>query len=179
MYGMVNEAIRSMVVEKFNISIWEEITNEIGLSYKAFKPFEQYEDSVMGDLVAVISKKVKMEPVKLLELFGRYWINYARNSEYSSILDTFATSPIELIESLDGLHTRLQITFEDLKAPSFWVTHINDNEVHVHYRSERELPLEYFVIGLIHGIFDIFDKTCEVKIIPSPADEKAVFQVNF
>jgi hypothetical protein len=179
MYGMINEAIRSMVIEKFDVIAWEEIVADCGLNYNTFKSFEQYDDSITGDLVASISKKTKVEPIIILEDFGRHWIKFASNSEYSSILDAFATSPVDLIRSLDGLHTRLQITFDNLKSPSFWVDRINDNKIIVYYSSQRELPLEFFVIGLIHGIFGLFDQVCEVKLIPSPDKEKGVFEVLF
>ena len=84
-----------------------------------------------------------------------------------------------LLKSLDNLHTRLQLTFDDLDAPSFSVTEISDNEINVHYSSERELPLEFFVIGLIHGIFDMFNQSCQVEIIPALNGEKGVFKVIF
>jgi hypothetical protein len=179
MYGMVNEAIRSMVIETFDIEFWDEVCTELDLEFKTFKSFEQYDDKVTGDLVGVISKRADLEPVKLLEEFGKYWIKYAQESEYSSILETFSTSPLELLKSLDNLHTRLQLTFDDLDAPSFSVTEISDNEINVHYSSERELPLEFFVIGLIHGIFDMFNQSCQVEIIPALNGEKGVFKVIF
>lgn len=179
MYGMVNEAIREMVIERFNISIWDEITEELNLEFKVFRPFEQYDDQVTGELIGIISKKAELDPTKLLEEFGEYWIKFALRSEYSSILEAVATSPVELIESLDSLHMRLQLTFDDLQAPSFWVTRINDNEINVHYSSQRDMPLEYFVIGLIRGIFSMFDKKCQVEMITPTNNEKGVFRVVY
>ena len=179
MYGLINDAIKQMVIETFDQEKWVEISREAEIKETSFRPFEQYDDEITEKLVSVISEKISMEAPLLLEKFGEYWVNYAKDSEYSSILNAFATSPVELIKSLDSLHTRLEITFEQLKAPSFYVTTVSDKEILVHYSTERELPLKYFVVGLIKGIFNMFDQTCQVDIIEPKNNETAVFKVVF
>jgi hypothetical protein len=178
MYGLVNEAVKQMVVDSFGVEKWNEVCTELNLEEPNFMPFEQYEDSLTGDLVGKICEKFSFEAPVLLEEFGKYWVTYARNSEYSSILNSFATSPIDLIKSLDSLHTRLELTFDELRPPSFWVTEKDDKKIWVHYQSHRDMPLEFFVIGLIKGIFLMFDQECSVSIIPSENGEKAVFEVT-
>jgi hypothetical protein len=179
MYGLVNDAVKNMVIDSFGVEKWNEICDELELDSHNFIPFEQYDDSLTSDLVGIICKKFSFEAPNLLEEFGKYWVEYAKKSEYSSILDSFATSPIELIKSLDSLHTRLELTFDQLKPPSFWITNESEHKIWVHYQTHRDMPLQYFVIGLIKGIFLMFDQECTVEIIPSSKDEKAVFEVRF
>ncbi len=179
MYGMVNQAIKSMVLLKFDEPTWNEVCRKANLDHNDFAPFQQYDDAITGSLVATISEMANMNPTDLLEAFGEYWVVYARKSEYSSILESFATSPIGLIESLDSLHTRLELLFSNLSAPSFWVEHISHNEVIVHYSTIRTMPLEYFVVGLLKGVFRMFDKECEVTMLPGIEGEKAAFKVKF
>lgn len=179
MYGMVNQAIKSMVTEKLGKEAWEEICKKRGLDPAGFSSFDQYDDQITADLVGLVCEKTQLAPASILEDFGKYWISYAKKSEYKSILTAFASSPVELIESLDALHSRLQLSFENLKAPSFWVTHISKNEVLVHYKSQRNMGLEPFVVGLLKGVFDMYNQTCQVEMEKPEKGESAVFRVNF
>jgi hypothetical protein len=179
MYGMINNAIKEMVIEKSDEKTWNEVCKTAGLEVNSFQSFEQYDDESTGALVFAIAQKMELAPPALLEAFGEFWVEYATKSEYQSILESFADGPVELIESLDSLHSRLEMTFEDLNAPSFWVTKVSEKEVKVHYVTTRDMPLEYFVIGLIKGIFSMFDQTCEVKLLEPETNEKAIFQVTF
>lgn len=77
----------------------------------------------------------------------------------------FTQSPIQLINSLDTLHSRLELVFDNLKAPSFWIEDRTEEYVILCYKSERKLSLEHFVKGLLLGIFDIFDECASVEIL--------------
>lgn len=179
MYGMVNQAIRSMVLENLGTEVWEEICDQEKLDPTGFCSFNQYEDKLTANLVGHVSAKLKKRPEEVLEAFGIYWIEYAKKSEYQSILMGFASNPIELIESLDSLHSRLQLSFENLKAPSFYVTDKKENSILVHYKSQRKMGLEHFVVGLIKGMFGLFDQKCQVEILPNATKDAAVFKVLF
>lgn len=180
MYGMVNQAIKTMVLEKFDEATWDLVCSKSHLEIIDFAPFEQYDDAVTGNLVGAVSEIAGMNPHDLLESFGEYWVEYAKRSEYSSILHSFAPSPVKLIESLDSLHGRLQLLFSGLSAPSFWVEHSSANEIIVHYSTTRTtMHLEYMVIGLLKGVFKMFDQTCHVDLLPGDGEEKAKFKVSF
>ena len=179
MYGMVNQAIKSMIIEKMGSPSWEEICTKANLEPSGFASFTQYEDKVTADLVRLVCEKTNQKSEVVLESFGLYWIEYAKKSDYSSMLTAFASNPLELIESLDALHSRLQLSFENLKSPSFWVTHINKNEILVHYKSQRDMGLEYFVVGLLKGIFNLYGQTCQVELLPPKNGESALFKLNF
>jgi hypothetical protein len=179
MYGMVNQAIKSMVLERFDEATWEEICKRSDLKLRNFAPFEQYDDEITGKLISAIVDLAQIKPTDLLEAFGEYWIINAKNSEYSSILESFATSPVELVDSLDHLHSRLRMIFPNLSPPSFWVEKVNEKEVLVNYNSSRTLPLEYFVIGLLKGIFKMFNHGCQITMLPAPEGQKGLFKVTF
>lgn len=179
MYGIVNDAIKTMVVENYGLETWEKICKEAGHSELSFSPMESYEDKLTGDIVGIISNMTGTPATEILIAFGKFWIPYARNSEYSSILEAFSESPVQLLESLDHLHTRLRVSMGSLNPPSFWVTHINKNEILLHYQSERDMPLEYFVQGLILGIFEMFNQKCDVEMIDSQGIEKCAFRIKF
>ena len=179
MYGMINQAIKEMVIEVFDEFTWSSICEKVELKEKNFDSFFQYDDAITTKLIGEICRKSGMESAVLLESFGMYWIKYAQKSEYSSILDGLASSPLELIDALDSLHTRLEITFDNLSAPSFWTSNKTETSVDVYYKSKRKLGLEPFVVGLLKGIFNLFNEKCEVKILQLQANEIAIFRVNF
>ena len=179
MYGMVNQAIKTMVIEKFDSETWNDICNSLDISNGDFDPFEQHIDELTLDLVGTICNKLEVTADKLLESFGEYWISYAMNSEYKSILVSIRVSPIGLINSLDALHTRLELIFDNLEPPSFHTTRVSDNEVIVHYNSTRDMPLEFFVKGLLLGIFKLFNQNCDVELLADAGGDKARLKVRF
>jgi len=179
MYGMVNQAVKEMVQEVLGQDAWTQICESLKMDHEDFELFEQFDDQITLNLVGEICKKSKMDPKDLLEAFGQYWIKFAQKSDYSAILSTFATSPFELIYSLNNLHDRLELTFTNLNAPSFEVVNEQDNTLTVNYYSNRkDMPLEFFVKGLFMGIFQMFNKNCRVEIIPTLGNAKATFLIE-
>ena len=179
MYGMVNQAIKQMVLEKHDEATWNVIVNKAKLDVHDFSPYYQYKDEITGTLILTIADHIQVQPQELLESFGEYWIEFARKSEYGLIFDSFASSPVSLIESLNTLHSRTELLFPHLNPPKFSVDHISDGHILVHYSSERDLPLEHFVIGLMKGIFKLFNQPCSVEWLPGTGDVRATFRIKF
>lgn len=180
MYGMVNEAIRSMIIETGGQDAWDTIASKASIKDKeGFASFEQYDDKVTLDLVVHTSQHLDIDVPKLLEGFGVYWVEYAKESEYSSILEAAANNPIDLLKNLNALHKRLELTFDNLKAPSFWVENLTENTLDLYYQSHRDMPLEFFVVGLVKGVFKLYDATCEVEIKGEKKDGVVAFSVQF
>ena len=179
MYGMVNQAIKTMVIETTDNETWIEICETIDISTNDFDSFEQHDDQLTLNLVGAICKKINIDAPALLESFGEYWITFATKSEYKTILTSFGETPLELINALDSLHTRLELTFDNLDPPSFHTTKVSDQEVIVHYNSSRDMPLEFFVVGLLKGIFKLFKAKCHVEILDDSGSDKARFKVQF
>jgi len=179
MYGIINNTIREMVIEIKDEATWQSICNELNLEFNMFEAFQQYDDNVTLNLVLTISKALSVEVNDLLEAFGEFFVKFFKNSEYSAILKASATGPLELIESLDALHSRLELIFDDLNAPSFWSTKVKEGELIIFYNSSRDLPLEAFVIGLLKGIFKMFDYSAVVTQIDHDEEAKAIFKVIY
>lgn len=179
MYGMVNQAIKQMVTELLGQETWKNICKKIEISADDFEHFKQFDDKITLNLVVEICNVNNMQADVLLVEFGRYWIKFAQKSDYNSILSAFATSPFELINSLNNLHDRLELTFTNLNAPSFEIVEQNLNTLTVNYYSDRkEMPLEYFVKGLFIGIFEMFNESCNVDIIETLGDAKATYFIE-
>lgn len=178
MYGMVNQAVKEMVLGSLGAEQWENICKHLNISTEDFSPFLQFDDSVTLGIVENVCNVTQMPAELILENFGVFWIEYARKSDYQIILNTFATSPYELINSLNALHERLELSFTDLNAPSFETIEQNDSSITVNYYSNRDLPLKFFVKGLFIGIFKMFNKNCEVTLLETLGDAKATFLIK-
>jgi hypothetical protein len=179
MYGMVNKAIRTMIIELTSEKEWKEICDNIEYKEYDFEVFKQYEDSITLNLVLTISKKLKKEPPEILESFGEYWIEFAYKSDYKELLETFASSPNDLIKSLNNLHDRLELSFDELTPPSFDIVEETDSYITVNYYTNRDMPLEYFVKGLLQGIFKHFNQKCDVVMLDETlGDAKQSFRIN-
>lgn len=176
---MVNDAIQKMVTETFDENTWNEICDEINYEKKSFELLQQYDDKLTLDLVLAICNKTQKEPPEILDSFGTYWVSYAFDTDYRDLLNTFATSPVELIKSLNSLHDRLEMSFKELMPPSFDIVEELQNTITVNYYSERSMPLEHFVTGLFKGIFKYFDKECEIEILEkSLGNAKATIKIK-
>lgn len=180
MYGMVNQAAKTMVIEKLGENTWISIAEKLQIDPSTnFSPFEQYDDQVTLNAVVAISEVSGISAENILLDFGKYWIGYAQKSEYNEILMIFGTGTRELFKSLDKLHERLQLSMNNLKAPSFEIVEESESTLLINYYSERDLPLEPFVRGLFLGIFEMFNESGNVKQVDTLGDAKATFLIEF
>ena len=169
MYGMVNNAIKHLIIENHGQSTWNTVFAASGLPSDDFYHMEQYEDGDSVALVVAASKALDQTPTAFLEDFGVYWITYAMNSDYGDLLEMAGDTFPEVLENLDSMHGRVGNSFENLVPPSFWCTDIEDGSLNLHYVSERE-GLSPMVVGLIKGLGNHFGLDCKVTYVESVAD---------
>lgn len=165
MYGMVNQAIESMVTEKFGPEAWEAIRERAGVSEPVFVAMKQYPDEVTYSLAGAVSAHLGLPLPEVLHAFGRYWITFAQRGPWGKVMLNSGRSTRELLGALDAMHARIAVSFPGLQPPSFQVTD-SPNGTMVEYRSHRA-GLAPFVIGLIEGIGDMFHERAEVTQVDS------------
>ena len=155
MYGMVNRALRAMVLDQGGTARWQQVCRLAGLDADDFDPMRQYPDTLTTALVAAVAASLERTVPDTLEAFGVHWIGFARSHGYESLLLGTASNLFDFLESLDDMHTRLALSFSDYRPPSFYCTDRTATEVRLHYVSERE-GLAPFVRGLLHGLGALF-----------------------
>lgn len=180
MYGMVNNAIKQLIIENHGQETWARVFQDSSLSSDDFYHMEQYEDADSVALVVSASTVLEMTSTAFLESLGVYWITYAMNSDYGDLLEMAGDSLIEVLENLDSMHSRVGDSFDALRPPSFWCTDIQENSLHLHYASERE-GLSPMVVGLVKGLGHHFGLDCEVVNIESVTDgaDHDIFSVTY
>ena len=107
MYGMVNKAIKGLIVDNFDVDTWKEICNKSDFFDYEFAGLKSYPDDLTYKLVSNASKTLSIEQNKLLEMFGEYWITYTVEEGYGNLLQISGETFSEVLSNLNMLHERL------------------------------------------------------------------------
>lgn len=168
MYGMVNNAVRDMVLAKFGSETWEKIYTQADAPSEYGK-MSPYDDDVTYRLVAAASQILEMPAEDVMHAFGEYWVLVTATEGYGPLLNLWGSTFVEFVSKLDDLHRRISETFTHLQPPSFQVEHVDDSVIRVHYKSHRP-GLAPFVIGLLSGVGKRFSTEIEAKLEKSRQD---------
>lgn len=180
MYGLINQAIRGLVLERFGTEAWERICTSAGIEEDVFVSMQPYDDGVTYDLVGAASKELDLPAETVLETFGAYWVEYVGAENYGDLMNAAGKDLPEFLENLDQMHARVMLSFPDLKPPSFRVTDRTDDRLTLHYYSSRP-GLAPLVVGLLKGLADRFHTDIEIEHRNEQDDqgEHDVFDVSF
>jgi hypothetical protein len=164
MYGLVNKAIKDLVVSNHGESIWQEICLKAGFYEQDFIGMSPYPDKLTYDLVRHASDVLNVEQTAILEAFGEYWILYTAKEGYGDLLDLTGATFTEFLDNLDMLHYRINNLMPQLAAPQFSTRNSSTNYTELEYRSHRAgmIPM---LIGLIRGLGKRFDLTVDIEQI--------------
>ncbi len=179
MYGLINNAIESMVTSQFGESTWKEILEAAGAPANGFISMDLYDDDVTYSLVEAASKVLNTEASKLLEAFGTYWMQFTAQEGYGDLLDFSGSTFDEFMGNLDNMHTRVSLIFPDLDPPSFQRTVLDDGSYELHYHSQRG-GLAPMVVGMVKGLAARFDIDVSVEQVAAvtDGDDHDVFRIR-
>jgi len=166
MYGLVNQAISDMVTEAHGKPVWDRIRELAGAPALPFEAMESYPDELTYGLVGAASTVLETPAEDLLVAFGHFWVLQTATRHYGHLLDLGGSTLFEFLRNLDELHSRVALTFERLRPPSFEVEQLEDGALSVHYRSHRP-GLAPFVRGLLLGLAERFDTVVDVEHLES------------
>ena len=88
-------------------------------------------------------------------------------------------SVVEVLENLEELHTRVGLSFPELKMPHFRVSNKTHHQFNLHYESTRE-GLGAFVCGIVEGLGTKFSQDLEITWIQKKVEgaEHDLFQIT-
>lgn len=161
MYGMVNNAIRSFMIDNHGFETWEKICNEAGVDPGEFATVLPYDDSVSLDLITKSSAVTGASTEKMLRQIGRYWVHFAARSSFGPLIAFGGTHFEEFMGNLDAMHSKIKVSLPKLAPPSFSVEPQGDGTLRVRYRSCRD-GLFPFVEGLFEGLSDHFGQPVDI-----------------
>lgn len=170
MYGLVNQAIKGLVVDGFGNDKWEDIKNRAGITLDYFVSDEIYDDSITFDLVAHSAEVLGVSQTYVLRAFGEYWIMKTGQEKYGHMMKAGGPDFIHFMLNLPNFHGRVMLIYPNIRPPEFIVEKIKQNELVVHYFSERN-GLTEFLHGLIIGLAKMFNETIEIELIDQKHSE--------
>lgn len=161
MYGLVNLAVKDLIIEKFGSARWEEIRLKANVSDSSFEPLKTYPDAVTYGLVGAASQVLGASGADLLRAFGRYWVLFTAKAGYGEMMDLFGSDIKSCLKNLNSMHGRMGAMMPDLKPPRF-VVRDKDGAMTVEYHSTRP-GLTPMVEGLIEGLAEKFKQTVTIE----------------
>jgi hypothetical protein len=167
MYGMVNQAIKSMVEERFGADTWRDVHTRAGAP-ESFSAMDAYDDAVTYGLVGAACETLALPAEEVLRAFGEYWVLRIATVHYASLLASSGANFVDLLRNLDHMHQRIRVTFPNYAPPSFRVKPLAEGIAQVDYYSHREGLLP-FVEGLFLGLGKHFSLAVSVEHVPDDA----------
>lgn len=164
MYGMIHRAVREMVLDRAGKDVWAEIERAAGIAQSELISVEVYDDAVTLRLIECAANSSEIDLEQFLVDFGQYWIGYAGQSQFGSILHFTGDNLVTFLRNLDRLHGSVQSVMPKASMPSFKVVAEEPGRIEVDYISAR-IGLEPFVKGLMLGLLGRFDLSGDVALL--------------
>lgn len=151
MYGLVNAALRELIVSRHGSEKWEQIRQAVVPDVDNFSRMSPYPDEVTYRMVQRASELTGDSQEELLLKFGEFWVIYTDREGYSALFDIAGDSLHDFLLSLNELHVRVGRNFPKLRPPTFRFDQIDRDTMRMHYLTSRE-GLCAFVRGLLQGL---------------------------
>ena len=169
MYGMINQAIEKLVVERYSQDIWHRICKEANITDNEFVTLQKYPDEMTYDLVGAASRVLDVPAEAILEVFGESWTDFANQTAFSRLMRFAGRTFPEFVASLDQMHAKIKFSLPELQPPSFRVTEVTDGAFRLHYFSTRA-GLAPLVKGMLRGIGKVYGVSVDIELDRSRAD---------
>lgn len=155
MYGMIHRAARQMITEQSGAAIWRQIETAAGVTEDHFISGATYEDIITLSIIDATAVVKGVGTAEVLREFGRYWIRFAGESAFASVMKMAGDDLPAFISNLNRMHGAIQSSMPSAVLPEFLLIGNNARGVSVQYISDRT-GLEPFVAGLFEGLLDRF-----------------------
>ncbi|MGE5540599.1 MAG: heme NO-binding domain-containing protein [Gemmatimonas sp.] len=169
MYGMINQAVRKLVVDNHGETTWQRICTEAGIGDADFNTLEKYPDDITYRLVGAASKVLGAPAEAILETFGEYWTEYAKQTSFSRLMQFGGRTFEEFVANLDQMHAKIKFSLPELEPPMFRISDSTPGEFRLHYHSKRA-GLAPLVKGMMRGLGKTFGVLVEMTLARSRAD---------
>ena len=180
MYGLINNALKSMIQEQFGEEQWQAVLAASGVPEDSFLTMRSYDDAITYQLAGAASEVLGAPVEACLEMFGVYWVHEIAAKSYGSLMDASGDTLVEFLGNMNTLHDRITGTFLNYVPPEFRVEPLGDGRHRIHYVSKRE-GLVPFVDGLLKGLAERFESELEVldlEMLDVESGTHAVYEVS-
>lgn len=162
MYGLVNAALRELIVALYGHELWERVRLAVAPDVDTFSAMEQYPDEITHQMAQRTCAFTGCKPDELLNKFGEFWVIYTDRAGYGALFEIAGDSLPDFLMALNELHTRVGRNFPKLRPPTFHFDVVDASTLHMHYLTRRT-GLCPFVRGLLQGLSLRFRTRIEVE----------------
>lgn len=180
MYGIVNKAIRDLILADFGADAWDAVKDRAGVELDFFVSNEPYPDDISYRLVAAASEVLGMAADDILIRFGEHWVMKTGVESYGSLLKSGGGSLREFLLNLPDFHARVALLYPQLQPPEFTYSDVTENSLRLHYHTHRP-GLTSFVYGLLQGLGRLYKTPVSIRLTESRAEgaEHDVFDMSW
>jgi len=173
MYGLINMAIKQLILDHHGESGWDQVVEKAGIQQKSFELLTVYDDAITYNLVGGACAVTGEPPEVILNLFGQYWVNFAAKAGYEPLLKLFGPTMKECLYNLNRMHDHMGAMMPGLIPPEFNIeSEISPTEFVIVYISQRK-GLSPMVSGLLKGLAERYQiKNIEIKELEKKEDQK-------
>lgn len=166
MYGIVNNAIESLVTTNFGAENWQQVLAKSNIGIDYFLNSEPYDDAITFALAEAVSEVNNMPLADVFRAFGEWWIVKTGLEKHGDLMEAGGDNLKEFLINLPDFHNRILLLYPKLTPPEFKVTHVENSSLHLHYYSKRT-GLKDFVHGLILGLGKMYKIPVGITLISS------------
>ncbi len=166
MYGIVNNAIESLVKTNFGEENWQLVLKKSKIDIDYFLNSQPYDDEITFALAKAVSEVNKMPIEEVFHAFGEWWIIKTGQEKYGHLMEAGGSNLKEFLLNLPAFHNRILLLYPLLTPPEFKVTDVENNSLHLHYYSKRK-GLQEFVYGLIMGLGKMYETKVQILLVCS------------
>ena len=158
MYGLINQGLHDLAVQRGGEALWREIKSTAGVALEAFVGMDNYPDDVTFRLVDATSLAMGISPAEVLHAFGKHWILNTVQRGYGAIFDTMGGNLPVFLANLDTMHARLSLSMTEMRPPAFVCEQLDDHRIRLEYWSERA-GMAPMVVGILEGLGEMYGVT--------------------
>lgn len=168
MYGMINEALRELVIQQADEDTWFSVCRAGGVDPEGFESLTPYPDEVTYRLVGLAAESLGLTTEETLRRFGHRWITFTAEHGYAEIMKMFGRDFRSCVANLNRMHGHMGALMPELKPPRFSVLETSPNGVVLDYYSARQ-GLAPMVVGLLEGLAEKFGERISIETTPRQA----------
>ena len=180
MYGIVNKAIEELVTDRFGHEVWDTVKKKSEVKVDFFLSNEAYDDEITYRIANAASSVLGVTIKDVLNLFGEWWILHTCKEKYGAMMNAGGSNLRAFILNLPRFHDRAFLMYPKLAPPEFKTEEVDENQIMLHYFSNRE-GLQEFVRGLLQGLSKFFDEPVTIEMVASRInnDHHEVFKISW
>ena len=151
MYGWIHTCLEKLVLTRFGEKTWQDIKEEAKISAKNghWIRYDNYSDDEIFALLKAACKVLDLELDVLLEIYGRYFMDYVREEGYLNMLTMVGTNLRDWLNNANDMHIHLKSSLPEAKFPEFFCTDDDEEDgIHesmvFHYYSQVRLQMFSF-----------------------------------